>query len=109
MILLSGRRVLHTMSIIINLSYLTAIDLFCGCGGISAGLRSAGVQVLAGIDLEPNYMCTFSRNFPEAKSLQLDISQITPREFMTIVGIEPGNLDFLVGGPPCQGFSKNVP
>ena len=91
------------------MSYLTAIDLFCGCGGISAGLRAAGVQVLAGVDLEPNYMCTFSRNFPEAKSLRLDITQITADELMTLVKIQPGELDLLVGGPPCQGFSKNVP
>ena len=88
---------------------LTGIDLFCGCGGISVGLRSAGVRVLAGVDLEPNYMRTFSRNFPEAKSLQLDLTKISAARFMEVIKIRPGELDFLVGGPPCQGFSKNVP
>jgi DNA (cytosine-5)-methyltransferase 1 len=88
---------------------LTAVDLFCGCGGISAGLRAAGLRVLAGVDIEPAYLCTFSHNFPEAKSLRLDISEVAPGEFMKLAGIVRGELDFLVGGPPCQGFSKNVP
>lgn len=88
---------------------LTAIDLFCGCGGISCGLSMAGFQILAGVDIEPKYMVTFSHNFPAAKSLALDISKISPEEFMELVGIDAGELDLLAGGPPCQGFSKNVP
>jgi DNA (cytosine-5)-methyltransferase 1 len=88
---------------------LSAIDLFCGCGGISAGLRAAGLKVLAGVDIEPTYICTFSHNFPEAKSLRLDISKVAPEEFMKLAGVAAGELDFLAGGPPCQGFSKNVP
>src|SRR4051812_27111046 len=88
---------------------LSAVDLFCGCGGISAGLRAAGIRVLAGVDIEPAYICTFSHNFPQAKSLRLDISEVAPGQFMKLAGIAPGELDFLAGGPPCQGFSKNVP
>lgn len=88
---------------------LTAVDLFCGCGGISEGLRSAGIRVLAGIDIEPNYICTFEHNFPHAKSLRIDISKVPPEEFMRLIGIRPSDIDFLAGGLPCQGFSKNVP
>jgi DNA (cytosine-5)-methyltransferase 1 len=88
---------------------LKAIDLFCGCGGISAGLRSVGFEVLAGVDVEPNYISTFSHNFPNSKSLQLDLTTTQPDEFMRLVGIEKGEIDLLAGGPPCQGFSKNVP
>ncbi|HZW61209.1 MAG TPA: DNA cytosine methyltransferase [Candidatus Babeliales bacterium] len=88
---------------------LKAIDLFCGCGGISVGLRNAGFEVLAGIDIEQKYLSTFSKNFPDAKSILKDISQVSPVEFMELVGIIPGELDLLAGGPPCQGFSKNVP
>ena len=88
---------------------LKAIDLFCGCGGISAGLRWAGFQVLAGVDFEPNYISTFTHNFPSSKSLQLDLAKTQPAEFMHLVGIEKGEIDLLAGGPPCQGFSKNVP
>jgi DNA (cytosine-5)-methyltransferase 1 len=88
---------------------LTALDLFCGCGGISAGLRAVNIEVLAGVDIEKNYMCTFSHNFPNAKSLELDISKVAPEEFMRLLDIQPGAFDLIAGGPPCQGFSKNVP
>jgi DNA (cytosine-5)-methyltransferase 1 len=88
---------------------LTAIDIFCGCGGISCGLQQAGFKILAGADIEKKYNATFAHNFPTAKNLQLDLSKISPAEFMTLVDIKPGKLDLLAGGPPCQGFSKNVP
>lgn len=88
---------------------LKAIDLFCGCGGIAAGLRSAGFNVAAGVDIEGKHIATFRRNFPNAVGLNADLVRFTPTEFMTALGIEPGELDMLAGGPPCQGFSKNVP
>ena len=87
----------------------TAIDLFCGCGGISCGLQQAGFNVLAGVDIEKKYMVTFAQNFTMAKSLCLDISSTSPRNFLKIIGMKAGELDLLAGGPPCQGFSKNVP
>lgn len=88
---------------------LKAIDLFCGCGGISLGLRLVGFEVLAGVDIESNYISTFRHNFPNSKSLQLDLSTTQPSEFMRLVGVQKGEVDLLAGGPPCQGFSKNVP
>lgn len=86
-----------------------AIDLFCGCGGISVGLQKAGFEVIAGIDIEKKYIASFMHNFPNAKALTTDITTVPPEEFMATVGIVAGELDLLVGGPPCQGFSKNVP
>ncbi len=88
---------------------LKAIDLFCGCGGISVGLRSVGFEVLAGVDVEPNYISTFSHNFPNSKSFQLNLATTQPNEFMRLAGVKKGEIDLLAGGPPCQGFSKNVP
>jgi DNA (cytosine-5)-methyltransferase 1 len=88
---------------------LKAVDLFCGCGGMSCGLQMAGVEVIAGIDVEAKYLATFSQNFPLAKSIEADISELSPIELMKKLEIKKGDLDILVGGPPCQGFSKNVP
>ena len=88
---------------------LKAIDLFCGCGGISAGLRSAGFEVIAGADIEPKYIATFQRNFPDALHMNVDLTDYTPVSLMKELGISPGELGLLAGGPPCQGFSKNVP
>ena len=87
----------------------TAIDLFCGCGGISCGLQRGGYNVIAGSDIDRKYMATFQHNFPDALTLNLDLTLTKPSDFMSAVGIEPGQLDLLAGGPPCQGFSKNVP
>jgi DNA (cytosine-5)-methyltransferase 1 len=86
-----------------------AIDLFCGCGGISSGLVAAGFRILAGVDVDARYIATFSHNFRAAKSLLLNIAEVTPKAFMSRVGLKRGELDLLAGGPPCQGFSKNVP
>jgi len=69
----------------------------------------AGFRVLAGVDLEPRYLATFAHNLCEAQSLRLDLSKTPPSDFMARLGIAPGELTLLAGGPPCQGFSKNVP
>lgn len=86
-----------------------AVDLFCGCGGISAGLNMAGYEIIAGVDIEKHYISTFKHNFPEATALTEDINDIPPADFAMRIGMKPGDLDLLTGGPPCQGFSKNVP
>lgn len=86
-----------------------AVDLFCGCGGISVGAERAGFTVIAGIDVEAKYIASFKKNFTSAKALTTDITKTPPLEFMKDVGLERGELSLLVGGPPCQGFSKNVP
>jgi DNA (cytosine-5)-methyltransferase 1 len=85
------------------------VDLFCGCGGLSCGLRWAGFEVLAGVDVEPNYICTFGRNFGQQASLTTDLASTPAQDFAKQLLLKPGQLDLLAGGPPCQGFSKNVP
>lgn len=88
---------------------MKAIDLFCGCGGLSAGLRDAGFDILAGIDIEPHYIQTFTENFPSSISICEDVSKINPLELLESFNLVEEELDLLAGGPPCQGFSKNVP
>lgn len=85
------------------------IDLFCGCGGLSVGLSNAGMDVIAGIDIEPTYISSFKRNFPDSEALVLDLSKKDPLDFMRDIKLSEGELFILAGGPPCQGFSKNVP
>lgn len=83
--------------------------MFCGCGGLSAGLTDAGFNVVAGVDVEPTYIQTFTENFPESQSICTDISALNPKDLLHTLKLKKGELDLLVGGPPCQGFSKNVP
>ena len=88
---------------------MKAIDLFCGCGGMSSGLAMMGVEILAGVDINKEYIQTFWTNFGDSKTFCQDLSKIDPKKFRESFGLKKGDLDFLVGGPPCQGFSKNVP
>ncbi len=88
---------------------MNAIDLFCGCGGMSLGLQLAGFNILAGIDIEDKYIQTFSHNFKTAKTYCADLRVLTPEALLSTLEIKKGELKLLVGGPPCQGFSKNVP
>ncbi len=88
---------------------LKAVDLFSGCGGLSCGLRSAGFNVVAGVDFDAVALNTYRANFPEGRAMQADLSAANPAELLTEIGLRPGELDLLAGGPPCQGFSKNTP
>ncbi len=73
------------------------------------GFKNAGIDVIAGIDIKPLYITSFKRNFPESKAIILDLAKTDPFEFMKEFNLSEGELFLLAGGPPCQGFSKNVP
>lgn len=88
---------------------LKVVDLFCGCGGLSWGFKEEGFQVLLGADTNKIALKTFAKNFPEAIALEADLSSYPPQLLLNQLNLKVGELDCLVGGPPCQGFSKNVP
>lgn len=90
-------------------SPLRTIDLFCGAGGITEGFRQAGYHSLYGNDIMPEAIETFALNHPDAFSDCRQIENVDPREVREQLGLQPGDLDVLVGGPPCQGFSINAP
>ena len=83
----------------------TAIDLFCGAGGLSDGFRQAGFVVLAGNDIEPFAVETFAKNHPESKALAGPIQSLSASNLLRIAALDKGDLDCLIGGPPCQAFS----
>jgi DNA (cytosine-5)-methyltransferase 1 len=83
----------------------SAIDLFCGIGGLSLGLHRAGIQTLGGIDSWEDAVNTYRRNFPDAKCLQADLRTISLQQIEAGLGITARQCDILTGGPPCQGFS----
>ncbi len=83
----------------------TAIDLFCGAGGLSEGFRQAGFRVLAGNDIDPHAAETFVASHSEAHFLLGPIEHITTRSFLGASGLRKRELDCLIGGPPCQAFS----
>jgi DNA (cytosine-5)-methyltransferase 1 len=83
---------------------LKVLDLFCGAGGFSYGFKSAGFEIVAGIDRDLDSLKTFSKNFPKAKIFQEDLSEISI-DLRRYLLKNKNEIDVIVGGPPCQGFS----
>lgn len=83
----------------------TAIDLFCGAGGLSLGLKQAGFLVLAGVESEEVPANTYRRNHPDSHCFQKDIRELGAAEILTTMRLRRGQLDLLAGCPPCQGYS----
>lgn len=83
----------------------SAIDLFCGCGGLTVGLKEAGFKVLGAVDIDTLSMQTYKANHPEVTTWEKDIREINPFDVMTQLHLGIGELDLLAGCPPCQGFS----
>lgn len=83
---------------------INAIDLFCGCGGMTNGLVMSGINVIAGIDIWDKAIENYQKNF-EHIGICADLRELSPEIFETNYNIEKKQIDLIVGGPPCQGFS----
>ena len=79
----------------------TCIDLFCGAGGMSRGFEEAGFDVVAGVELDPVHANVHTYNFPDCTVYRQDISELSGKELLE----RHGDIDVVIGGPPCQGFS----
>lgn len=80
------------------------IDLFCGCGGLSKGFELAGFNIVGGIDFNQPAINTYNHNFPNAKGICCDLLQMDKDLILKSFGTL-NNIDVIIGGPPCQGFS----
>ena len=83
-----------------------AVDLFCGAGGLSSGLKKGGFDVVLGIDIDQTALKTYKDNIKRAKVLNKDIKLVSGKEIEKITGIKKGDCFLLAGCPPCQGFSN---
>ena len=81
----------------------TFVDVFSGCGGLSYGLEQAGLKCLLGIDFNKDAIETFKLNHKYAETFCGDIAELSNSKLKSLVG--SCDVDFVVGGPPCQGFS----
>ncbi|MDB9372502.1 DNA cytosine methyltransferase [Nodularia sphaerocarpa] len=85
------------------LSKYTFVDLFCGAGGITQGLSQAGFTPLASVEISPIASATHKKNFPKCHHFCGDIEQFSAQDWLQQIGSPEVNV--VVGGPPCQGFS----
>ncbi len=83
----------------------TAIDLFCGCGGLTIGLKKAGFKVLGAVDSNTLAVETYRANHPDVVVWETDIKKLKSSKLKKELGIKKGSIDLLAGCPPCQGFS----
>jgi DNA (cytosine-5)-methyltransferase 1 len=83
---------------------LTAIDLCCGAGGLTLGLKKAGFKVVAGVEVDPEIARTYQANHPDIKLMVNDIKKVTGKEILKLTGLE--KIYLVAGCPPCQGFSS---
>ncbi|MDH5561757.1 MAG: DNA cytosine methyltransferase [Deltaproteobacteria bacterium] len=83
----------------------TVIDIFSGVGGLSLGAARAGFTVKAAIENDKHAVEAHSTNFPHSIHLEKDISKLNSTEILATIGMKKGELDGIIGGPPCQGFS----
>ena len=81
------------------------IDLFAGAGGLSLGAFRAGFNVVGAIELDEHAVSTHSKNFPLSSHIQKNISGLSGKEILKELKISKKDLQGIVGGPPCQGFS----
>lgn len=89
---------------------LRIADLFCGTGGFSYGFtRFEEFEVVLGIDIKKASINTFAANHRNALALCQDIRQLHALEIADRLGLGPGEIDVVIAGPPCQGFSSIRP
>jgi DNA (cytosine-5)-methyltransferase 1 len=81
------------------------LDLFCGIGGLGLGLQRAKMLPVGGIDRWDEAQTTFERNHPGVRFLLADVNRVNVRRIESTFGVAPSDIDVIVGGPPCQGFS----
>ncbi|MEI6603791.1 MAG: DNA cytosine methyltransferase [Verrucomicrobiota bacterium] len=88
---------------------LNTIDLFAGAGGITEGFRQAGFNCLFANDFNASAVETFKLNHPDTWASCGPIENHNPAIIRKKLGLIKGELDCMLGGPPCQGFSIYAP
>lgn len=84
------------------------VSLFSGAGGLDLGFKRAGFPLAFAVDLSPAAIQTHQRNFKETKSVAADLEDLGPDGVLAHLEdlLEPGESIGVIGGPPCQGFSR---
>lgn len=98
-----GLRKLHVCSPRASLGRVpTYLDLFAGAGGLSWGLGDAGWQGVAAMDYWQDAVDTYNENIVGHRAHCIDLREVRARDLARLC---PDRPDWVVGGPPCQGYS----
>ena len=83
----------------------SAVEAFCGPGGMGQGLEWAGFEISIAFDFDAPSVQTYAHNL-HGRCIVADARQTTGKELLSIIGKEVREVALVAGGPPCQGFSK---
>lgn len=82
-----------------------AISLFAGAGGCSLGFKQAGIDIIAAFENAEPAIATYNMNFGANLCHNVDLEICDFLQLRNMLGIQHGDLDLIIGGPPCQGFT----
>ncbi|HEX8241718.1 MAG TPA: DNA (cytosine-5-)-methyltransferase [Allosphingosinicella sp.] len=85
---------------------MKVISLFTGAGGLDFGFEAAGFCTAVAVEIDRACCRTLRANRPW-RVIGDDIHNVTTSDLLAIAGLVPGQADVLIGGPPCQPFSKS--
>ncbi len=85
---------------------IAAIDVFCGCGGMTRGLLDAGIRVLLGVDIDGKVQETYEKNNPPTKFFHRNVRETHGSDLMTHVRRSEWDYLLLAGCAPCQPYSS---
>ena len=91
---------------------MNAIDLFAGAGGFSLAALECNIDVVAAVELDRAAAATYQSNLisrlkAPTKLINEDINTVDIPKLMKDLDLNEGDLDLILGGPPCQGFSTH--
>lgn len=81
------------------------IELFAGSGGLGTGFVKSGFNIISANDIWEPAGKTYTINHPNVKYIVKDIAKLTGDELLENTGYSKDDVDVIIGGPPCQGFS----
>ena len=83
-----------------------ALSLFAGAGGLDIGVDRSGFKTCCAVELDPHCASTLRRNARGKKVWSVDVRALDPRRVADCLGLQPGGVALLCGGPPCLPLSQ---